>query len=220
VILVHNDVPGILCDQSEWYPLQRLNSVPRHRLEIQSTPPNGHPALISALEPILIGITTWSGYDLQNVIDEMTHGTHFKLVNLFHATNANLTHEDPNTSIDEPENRWNINLVSYDTVISRAKPSSNGQLSCFAWSVEIFNEFHRYKTKNSTGWQTAINVTIQFKLQVPASPGFYSLYDWGFQTMSLFSSVPEDPEDDTVMDKHHQQQLGFPSETPGGSGRL
>jgi hypothetical protein len=37
-------------------------------------------------------------------IDEMTHGTDFKLVNLLHTENANLTQEDLNTSIDEPGN--------------------------------------------------------------------------------------------------------------------
>jgi len=63
------------------------------------------------------------------VIDEMTHGTDFKLVNMLQAKNMNLTHEDLNTGLDEPENRWNIHLVSYDTLTSRAKPSSNGQLS-------------------------------------------------------------------------------------------
>ena len=40
----------------------------------------------------------------QTVIDEMTHGTDFKLVNLLHAENAYLTHEHLNISIDEPEN--------------------------------------------------------------------------------------------------------------------
>jgi len=54
VILVDNDFPGIVSEELEWYPLQRLNSVPRRLLEIQSTPPHGHPALISALEPILV----------------------------------------------------------------------------------------------------------------------------------------------------------------------
>jgi len=36
----------------------------------------------------------------KTVINEMTHGTDFKLVNLFLAENANLTDEDLNTSID------------------------------------------------------------------------------------------------------------------------
>jgi len=61
----------------------------------------------------------------------MTYGTDFKLINLLHADNAHLTHKDLNTSIDELENRWNIHLVSYDTLTSRAKPSSDGQLALF-----------------------------------------------------------------------------------------
>jgi hypothetical protein len=44
-----------------------------------------------------------------------------------------------------------------------------------------------------------MNVTIGFKLQVTATPGFHSLDDWCYQTMWLFSGVPEHPEDDTVM---------------------
>jgi hypothetical protein len=40
----------------------------------------------------------------KTVIDEMTDGTDFKLVNLLHPENTNLTHEDLNTSIDKPEN--------------------------------------------------------------------------------------------------------------------
>jgi hypothetical protein len=104
VILAHNDFPGIVGEEREWYPLQRLNSVPRRLLEIQSTPPHGHPALISALEPILVVTMPGVAETFKSVIDEMTFGTDFKLVNLLHAENANLTHEDLNTSIDEPEN--------------------------------------------------------------------------------------------------------------------
>ena len=52
----------------------------------------------------------------KNVIDEMTHETDFKLVNFLHAENVNLFHQDMNTGNDEPENRWNIHLLSYDTL--------------------------------------------------------------------------------------------------------
>jgi hypothetical protein len=34
VILAHNDSPGIVGEEWKWYPLQRLNSVPRHLLEM------------------------------------------------------------------------------------------------------------------------------------------------------------------------------------------
>jgi len=128
VILAQNDLPGIVGDDREWYPLQRLNSVPQRLLEIQSTPPHRHPALISALEPILVVTMPRVAETSKIVIDKMTCGTDFTLVNLLHAENANLTHEHLNTSIDELENQWNIHLVSYDTLTSRAKPSSNGQL--------------------------------------------------------------------------------------------
>jgi hypothetical protein len=87
----------------------------------------------------------------KTVIDDMTHGTDVKLVNLLHSENVNLTDQDLNTSIDKPEKRWNIHLVSYDTLTSRAKPSSNGWLSHCTWSFGIFDEFHRYKPKNSEG---------------------------------------------------------------------
>jgi hypothetical protein len=40
----------------------------------------------------------------KRVINEMTPGTNFKLINSLHAENPNLTHEDLNTSIDKTEN--------------------------------------------------------------------------------------------------------------------
>jgi hypothetical protein len=97
--------------------------------------------------------------------------------------------------------------VSYDTLTFRAKPSSNGQLSYCAWSFGIFNEYHWYKMKNSVGWQIEINAKIGFKLQVTATPGFHSLYDWCYQTMWLFSDAPEDREDDMAMDPHGADEL-------------
>jgi len=49
VTLAHNDFPGNVGEERERYPLQRLNLLPCHLLEIQTTPPHGHPALGSAL---------------------------------------------------------------------------------------------------------------------------------------------------------------------------
>jgi hypothetical protein len=57
------------------------------------------------------------------------------------------------------------------------------------------------------GWQIAMNAKIGFKLQVTATPGFHSHYDWGDQTMWLFSDAPQDPEDETVMDQHGADAL-------------
>jgi hypothetical protein len=57
------------------------------------------------------------------------------------------------------------------------------------------------------GWQIAMNAKIGLKLQVTATPGLHSFNDWCFQTMWLFSGAPEDPEDDTVMEKHGAEAL-------------
>jgi len=57
------------------------------------------------------------------------------------------------------------------------------------------------------GWRIVMNARIGFKIQVTATPGFHSLYDWCFQTMWLFSGAPEYPEDDTVMEKHGAEAL-------------
>ena len=70
-----------------------------------------------------------SGREFIAVIYEMTHGTDLQLVDLLLAENPKLTHKDLNTSIDEPEYQWNVHLVSYDNLTSRAKPSSNGRMS-------------------------------------------------------------------------------------------
>ena len=132
----------------------------------------------------------------------MTSGTNFKLINILHTENANLPHKDLNTSINEAENRWNIHLVSYDTITSRAKPSSNSQLSHHSWSCGIIDESPHYKTRHSVGWQIAMNARIRLKLQATATVGFHSLYDSYIQTIWLFPGAPEVPEDETVMEEH------------------
>ena len=78
VILTHNDFPGIVSEERQWYPLQRLMRVPRRLLEIQSTPPHRHPALILAHEPILVVTMPGVAETFKTVIEEMTHGTDFK----------------------------------------------------------------------------------------------------------------------------------------------
>jgi len=61
--------------------------------------------------------------------------------------------------------------------------------------------------ENSVGWWMAMNARIGFKLQVTATPGFYSLHDWCLQRMWLFSGAPEHPEDDIVMENHSSEAL-------------
>jgi hypothetical protein len=78
--------------------------VPRYLLEIQTAPPDRDRVIISAHEPILEVTMPGVAETFKTVIDEITLGTDLKLVNLLLAQYENLTHEDLNTSIDEPEN--------------------------------------------------------------------------------------------------------------------
>jgi hypothetical protein len=133
VNMLQNDFPGIVSERQEWYPLQRLNSVPHHLLEILTTPSHGHPALVSTHETIVVVTIPAVAETYKTVIHVMTHETNFKHVNLLYTENANLTQKDLNTSIEEPQNRWNIHLLSYDRLISSVKPSSNGRLSHCVW---------------------------------------------------------------------------------------
>jgi len=105
------DFPGIIGEGRVWCPLRRQNSVPRRRSELQSTAPHRHPAPTSAIQQILVVTIPRVAETFQSVIEKFTYGTDFKLINLLH--NENL-----NTSISEPENRWNICLVAYDTLTS------------------------------------------------------------------------------------------------------
>jgi hypothetical protein len=50
-------------------------------------------------------------------------------------------------------------------------------------------------------------VRIGFKLQVTATPGVHSLIGWCYQTTWWFSGASEDPEDDSVMEKHGANAL-------------
>jgi len=73
VIVADDDFPSIVSEEQEWYPLQRLNSVPCRLSGIQTTSPHGHPALISAHEPILVVTMPGVAENFKTVIDEMTH---------------------------------------------------------------------------------------------------------------------------------------------------
>ena len=76
---------------------------PRCRSEIQSTPPPGHPAPTLSFEPILVVTMPGVAETFKSIINKMTYGTDFKLINMSHVENANVTNEDVNTTIDEPE---------------------------------------------------------------------------------------------------------------------
>jgi hypothetical protein len=100
--------------------------VPHCLVEKQAIQPHGHPALLSAHDTMLMITMPGVAESFKTDIDEMTHGTKFELVNWLYTENAMFTNKDLNTRIVKPDNRWNSHLVSYDTLTSRAKPSSNG----------------------------------------------------------------------------------------------
>jgi hypothetical protein len=126
VNLAQNNIPRIIDDEREWYPLQRQNSVPHCYSDVQSTPLRRHSVLTSAYEPILVVLMPGVVETFTSVINMMTYGIDFKLVKLLHTENANLSHENLNPRIDKLENRWNIHYVWYNILTSKAKPSSNG----------------------------------------------------------------------------------------------
>jgi hypothetical protein len=131
--------------------MRRHNSVPRRLSQILSTPPQSHAALMSAFKPILLVTMPRVAETFKSVMHEMTYRTNFELIHSLQEKNVNHS-RNLNRSIDKPEHRWNIHYVAYDALISRVKPSSNGQLSYWLWSVGMFDEPHRYKMKNSVSW--------------------------------------------------------------------
>ena len=104
VSIAQKNFPGIIGEERAWYPLWRQNSVPHRFSKIQSTPLQGHTALISSFEPILVVTMPGVAETFKSVIDEMTSGTNCKLINSLHTENAILTQENLKTSIEEPEN--------------------------------------------------------------------------------------------------------------------
>jgi len=102
VNMAHNDYPGLIGEEQEWYSPQSLYSVPCRLLEIQTTPPLGHLALPLAREPILVVRIPGVAGPFNSVIHAMRYGTDFNLVNVLHAENVDITNEDLNASFDEP----------------------------------------------------------------------------------------------------------------------
>jgi hypothetical protein len=122
VNMVQNVFPRIIVEEREWYALRKHNPVSRPLIEIQKTTPQWHPALTSTLEPILVVTIPGVTETFKTVIAEMTDASNLNIINLLRTENANVTHQDLNTSFDQPDDRWNIHLVRYDTLTSSAKP--------------------------------------------------------------------------------------------------
>jgi len=209
VNMAQNDYPGVIGKEQVRYPLPRPNSVPCHFGEIQTTPSQGHPVISPALEPILVVTMPGVADTIQSVIEEMIYRTDLKLVNLLNADNDILTWDDPNTSINKLETRWNIHVVSYHSLTHSGSPSRNGQLSECSRRFGIIVQSHRYMTINSVGWQIVMTATIGLKHQVTAMLGFHSHYNWCYQTMWQLSGAPVNREDMTLMENHNEKAFYF-----------
>jgi len=139
----------MFCRKWEWYQLERLNSVPHGSLEIQTTPSQGHLVLASALQPVVVVTMPVVAATFISIIPKMTYGTNFKLLNILDVEIANLINKDLNTSIDKPENQWNIHLVCYETCTSIVKPS------CTINSYTVHGVLGILTSPISTRWKTA-----------------------------------------------------------------
>ncbi|KAF8515970.1 hypothetical protein BDD12DRAFT_905249 [Trichophaea hybrida] len=162
VVFAQNDYPAVPPEEQGWYALTKKNPVPGRLLEIKTTPPYGHPCLVSAHEPIFIVTLPGICVTFKSVIKDMSHNTDFTIIDLLDPNYYNDTNEDLNASADEPERRWNIHFISYDTFTARAKLNGQRQLTKCAWSCAIFDESYRYKGRNSQGLSVAVEAKIGF----------------------------------------------------------
>ena len=103
--------PCIMDEERKCYPLCRLNSLSHRLLVLLTTPLARYPMATSVFEPILVVSLPESAEAFKSVIDQMTYGTDYQLVNMLDTENVNIRNEDLHTSIDELQNQWNIYLV-------------------------------------------------------------------------------------------------------------
>jgi hypothetical protein len=73
VFMAHNEFPGIVWGEREWYPLERLNSVPSCLLQIQIIRSQLYAAHMSSHEPILVVTMPGVVAIFKTVINEMLH---------------------------------------------------------------------------------------------------------------------------------------------------
>jgi len=73
---------------------------PKRQSRTVANTTQGHPALTAPHEPILEVTMAGVEQTFKSDMDEMTYKTNFKLMNLLEVWYVNLTHQDPNTTID------------------------------------------------------------------------------------------------------------------------
>ncbi|KAF8544412.1 hypothetical protein BDD12DRAFT_801333 [Trichophaea hybrida] len=148
---VQNDYPTVPPEERGWYPLTKKNPVPHWLLKMKTTLSYVHICLVLAHKSILIVTLPGICKTFKSVIKDMSYNTDFTIIDLLDPNHYNLTNDDMKASTDEPEQRWNINLKSNDTLMALAKPNGQRLLTKCAWSFAIFDESHQYKGRDSQG---------------------------------------------------------------------
>jgi len=137
----------------------------------------------------------------------LTFASNSILFNILEMENMNLTHDNLNTCIYQPENWWILHRVSHCTLTSRIIVWRKGQLWYCTSSFKIGDESHQYKNKTRIGCQIRIKLSIGLKCQVTANKKLCSLFGCKYGTVWLFSAAPGNGEDDTVMEKKCTEAL-------------
>jgi len=189
-----NSLSGIISEKWLWYSLQKPYSLAHSLLEIKTSSPLQHPAPSLELELILVVTMSGVADRFYSIINEMTYWTDFKLVNMFHGNNSNLTNNDLYPKIPQPEYQWNTDSVSYDTFTCQVKPPNIVHLLYSLYSLGMFDKSHQYKTNNTVNWQIMITLRIGFKLQVTAMLGFHLLWNHSYKRTDILSDTTNDPQ--------------------------
>jgi hypothetical protein len=100
---VQSNFPSIISEVWEWHPLRTLSFVFHCVIVIQKSPLQGYLALTSSMEQILVVTMPSVAEMFKCVINAMSYGSDFKLINLLHTDNVNLTQKHLNDSIDVSE---------------------------------------------------------------------------------------------------------------------
>jgi hypothetical protein len=200
--MVQNNSPHNISEEQEGYTLQRYNSLHWSCWEMQTTSLDTNSVKLPGLESLVKVSMPWLLLIFVRLFNVINDWADYKLLNIFHIRNANLTHNDLNARIDKQENWWNVHNDSYSTLKSRATLLGNGRLSYCLWSIGMFIQSHQFKAKNGECWWIAINASVRLKLQATAIWRFNSIFDSCYQMMWLLSGASEDLENNTVLERH------------------
>jgi len=201
-----NNYPRIIGAERKWYLLQRLNWAARHPIQIQSTPPERHPALTAALVPVM-PVTIPGVASHSSVVSTWWHSESLERGE-FGAGGKCESH--PQGSEHQYWRAWKLMdypLCSIWYHDIQSQTIKQQQTLILFMGFVIFDHSHRHENKHRVGWQIAMIARIRYKPQVIIMPRFYSHPDWWYWTMWQFTGVSEDHKDETLMEKHGAKAL-------------